>query len=364
MPSCPAQVVGQRPHVEPGRHPHRQGGAVAVERRAASSCVHLDRRPAPGRASRRPRGAPGGRRGLAADFLGGVGRRRLRKAPRNCASAAASASAGGALRRLGRGLAGGVVGVGVAAERDRRLVGFSSPTIRNCASRVARPTHQRQHAGGHRIQRAGVADPALAERAPRHRPPCRARWALRLVDDEHAVDVIARLTASRPPQPRRREKWRDLLDACPAQPQPAAFMCPPPPNVPGDGADVGRALGAQADAPVARRRDSLKNATACTSFTDERKVDQALGVVVGAAGGRRHRRRDRQQRDPRPSASIGHPVSTVPKMRTRASGCCRNGCGQSTPDRRPAATQRAAISKVRGVMCEKWNEPVSVRIAR
>ena len=50
---------------------------------------------------------------------------------------------------------------------------------RNCARRVARPTHEREHAGGHRVERAGVADlRARRERAARRRPR-RARSGLR-----------------------------------------------------------------------------------------------------------------------------------------------------------------------------------------
>ena len=114
----PPQVVGQRPHIEPGGHAQPQPGLGAVdaeERRIVNLDLHRrrdDGRVAAGEAVR----------GLAADLLGRVGRRCLRRAAEQRRDQRGERLGGGCVPGLRRGLAGGIVGVGHAPEDDRRLV--------------------------------------------------------------------------------------------------------------------------------------------------------------------------------------------------------------------------------------------------
>ena len=73
-----------------------------------------------------------------------------------------------------------------ASERQRRFVGLVAGGEELRQPRRA-ADHERQHAGRHRIERAGVADARDAQRAPRERDDVVRRRALRLVDDEDAI---------------------------------------------------------------------------------------------------------------------------------------------------------------------------------
>ena len=62
------------------------------------------------------------------------------------------------------------------------------PVVTKRSSRVTSPTPTTQHAGGVGVERAGVADPSLAEPAPQHADDVVAGDAGRLVDDRQTVD--------------------------------------------------------------------------------------------------------------------------------------------------------------------------------
>ena len=65
----------------------------------------------------------------------------------------------------------------------------------------------------------------------------------------------------------------------------------------GDPADVDRALGAHAHAPLLGRLGLFEERHRPHVLHREREVDEAFGVVVAAVSGRRHLRRDREQRN-------------------------------------------------------------------
>ena len=84
-------------------------------------------------------------------------------------------------------LPGRVVLVGRASERDGGFVGLvaGGQELRE-AGRAA--DDERQHAGRHRIERAGVPDARDAQRAPRQRHNVVGGRSFGLVDDEDAFD--------------------------------------------------------------------------------------------------------------------------------------------------------------------------------
>ena len=81
----------------------------------------------------------------------------------------------------------GVERVGLDAEHDLARVALGA-----LADEAQQPGDRAdaddEHAGGARVERAGVADAALAEAAPQHADDVVAGHARRLVDDRHAVD--------------------------------------------------------------------------------------------------------------------------------------------------------------------------------
>ena len=254
-----AQVVRQRSHVEPGRDAQpepRREGLDADQLRFVH--LHLDRRRHDGVSRRASRWAPRRRSSWPSRPAASGAGVRAGAPPPPRAPRAAGASPVSAC-----GLPGGVVGVGLPAEDDRRLVDLLA-TGHELRQPGGTPEHQRQHAAGQRVERAGVADPRTERCAG---PPGRrrARWARRA-----CRRPARRAPRSVTPRPRRRgdrraERVEELaahvVDRAPrtaaggvAVPAAAAGL--------GDGADVDRALRAQAHPPVARRGVSLRNATA------------------------------------------------------------------------------------------------------
>ena len=94
------------------------------------------------------------------------------------------------------------------ARTGRGLVGLAI-LARNCARRVARPSSSGRTPGRHRIERAGMSDARLTQRAPRHGDDVVRGEAGGLVDDETA---LGRAGAS-PAAPHARAARRDRARA-------------------------------------------------------------------------------------------------------------------------------------------------------
>src|SRR5262249_22214670 len=118
---------------------------------------------------------------------------------------------------------------------------------------------ERQHAGGHRIERPRVADGALLQRSTHTDDDVMRRRPFRLVDDDEAVHYPpASIAAS--------IRSMDIFSSAPSTVQPAAFLCPPPPYdfaiAPMSISPLDRMLTRYSSPSVC-----LKNTTARISFT-------------------------------------------------------------------------------------------------
>ena len=184
-----AEVVGQRPDVEAGGAAHAHPGARRRRTRAARARAPSRRRraaapacpPAPARRSARRRPSWRSRAAASARTCRETFQRRFE-------SVRATARAPAASTHLAR----RVVGVGHDAEADRRLVLLVRP-VRCCASRVAWP-----RTSGSTPDACGSSVPVWpmrltpSDRRAQTTTSCERR-ADRLVDDEHAVDVLFRI---------------------------------------------------------------------------------------------------------------------------------------------------------------------------
>jgi hypothetical protein len=134
-------------------------------------------------ATREPMGAH------AADFLGGVGRRRLRDLAAKCAQRGLDILARDRHRdRFARRLSEAIVGIRRHAQPHLGLI-----ALRIAGQEPREPRrlaeHERQHAGRHRIERAGVTDARYAQQPPHAGNDVVRGRTFGLVDDEEAVDV-------------------------------------------------------------------------------------------------------------------------------------------------------------------------------
>ena len=223
---------------------------------------------------------------------------------------------------------------------------------------------ERQHAGRQRIERAGVADAALAERAPRRGDDVVRRRPGGLVDDEHAVHAdragdearghdaatatarVDRLVDGHDLARARRRSCR--VDAC-SRPR----SC-------GRRRRTAFATAPTSTSPFDRRLTRYSSPSICLEEDDrldllhgERQVDQAFGVVVGAAGRRA------------PSASIeversrcGRSRSSSHRAQHRAEQlqrarccCCRRRCARRARGSTPASTRLRGRCRTSAARC-------------
>ena len=317
-----AEVVRERPHVEPGRAVRRAASRVVAlaaptmsrlcavtltgSGQAGRAGASVIARPSPRSRARAPVGSSAGRQSSSPRTpAAAAGRcRGTRRAPRR------------SRRATGRGRVRPRRSARPARPRCRSRPRAGSTAsyvlslaLRKRASRVARPSTSGSTPGGHRIERAGVADAPLAERAAQRAPRRRAR--------------------SGPPACRRRagrpsialfdlldERLLQRVDRRRVTVQPAAFLWPPPPNSLAIDADVDVALRAHADA-VLVAFDLLEEDDRLDLLDRQRQVDRALRCPRRCRRRRAPSRdRGRRSRSGR-SASICIALSTAPNSFSR-----------------------------------------------
>ena len=179
------QVVSQRPDVETSRRPYAQSGGLTVKRHQ----VQLAHRGGHGlgQGDHAVLGLAGDVvRPRAIDVLGRERRRGLFERAAKPAERLLDLLARGTLVRGRDDSAHGVVGVGGASEPNRRLVVLVARR-QELGQPGGAADHQRQYAGGHGVERPGVANARHAQRASRQRDHVMRGGALRLVNDEHAI---------------------------------------------------------------------------------------------------------------------------------------------------------------------------------
>ena len=127
---------------------------------------------------------------------------------------------GGGNRRLLQNLPGDITRIGAAAQPEKRGVGFVRAQL-HVHRLGCRADKNRQHAGCHRVQRAGVPDAPCAADAAQlcvYIKRCKALW---LIDDDYSLHKAFSTSV---------RSAVLALSRLPSSSQPAACRCPPPPR--------------------------------------------------------------------------------------------------------------------------------------